>query len=105
MASANPMVEFQHAVERASSRNIDTVPCALATVSADGLPSLRIVLVKYFDARGFVFHTNYNSRKGRELDANPLTHLPGNTSITQEIERRIYPMVLRRLVDESTPTP
>jgi pyridoxamine 5'-phosphate oxidase len=70
MASANPMVEFQHAVERASSRNIDTVPCALATVGADGLPSLRIVLVKYFDARGFVFHTNYNSRKGRELAAN-----------------------------------
>lgn len=70
MASADPITEFQHAVERASQRNIDTVPCALATAGSDGLPSLRIVLVKYFDARGFIFHTNYNSRKGRELAAN-----------------------------------
>lgn len=70
MASADPITEFQHAVERATSRSIDTVPCALATVGADGAPSLRIVLVKYFDARGWVFHTNYNSRKGRELAGN-----------------------------------
>ncbi|MEA2313856.1 MAG: pyridoxamine 5-phosphate oxidase [Solirubrobacteraceae bacterium] len=44
---------------------------ALATASADALPSLRMVLVKGFDERGFVFYTNYASRKGRELGANP----------------------------------
>lgn len=70
MASANPITEFQHAVERATSRGVDTVPVALATVGADARPSLRIVLCKYVDARGFIFHTNYNSRKGRELSGN-----------------------------------
>ncbi|HEX4806984.1 MAG TPA: pyridoxamine 5'-phosphate oxidase [Conexibacter sp.] len=43
----------------------------LATATADGRPSARAVLLKGIDARGFVFYTNYESRKGRELDANP----------------------------------
>ena len=43
----------------------------LATVTADGRPSARIVLVKTHDESGFVFHSNYHSRKGRELAANP----------------------------------
>jgi len=43
---------------------------ALATVNADGRPSVRIVLLKEFDERGFVFYTNYHGRKGRELLAN-----------------------------------
>ncbi len=44
---------------------------ALATASPGGAPSVRIVLVKHFDERGFVFFSNYDSRKGRELAANP----------------------------------
>ena len=44
---------------------------AVATASADGAPSVRMVLVKGFDERGFVFFTNYASRKGMELAANP----------------------------------
>lgn len=44
---------------------------ALATVDADGLPDLRMVLMKGFDADGFVFYTNLGSRKGRELEAIP----------------------------------
>jgi pyridoxamine 5'-phosphate oxidase len=44
---------------------------ALATAAPSGAPSVRMVLLKGFDAAGFVFHTNYASRKGRELDANP----------------------------------
>lgn len=44
---------------------------ALATASADGAPSARMVLVKGFDERGFVFYSGYESRKGRELAANP----------------------------------
>lgn len=44
---------------------------ALATATPDGCPSARMVLLKGFDERGFVFFTNYDSRKGRELAANP----------------------------------
>ena len=44
---------------------------ALATASADGVPSVRMVLVKDFDERGFVFFSSYTSRKGREIAANP----------------------------------
>jgi len=44
---------------------------ALATATADGAPSVRFVLLKGLDRRGFVFFTNYESRKGRELAGNP----------------------------------
>jgi pyridoxamine 5'-phosphate oxidase len=44
---------------------------AVATATPDGAPSVRMVLVKQFDARGFVFFTNYESRKAGELTANP----------------------------------
>jgi pyridoxamine 5'-phosphate oxidase len=47
----------------------------LATVNADGQPTARIVLLKGFDHRGFEFHSNYTSRKGRELDENPRASL------------------------------
>ena len=43
----------------------------VATASPDGVPSARLVLLKGFDQRGFVFYTNYESRKARELAANP----------------------------------
>ena len=43
----------------------------LATATPDGIPSARIVLLKGFDERGFVFFTNYESQKGRELAENP----------------------------------
>lgn len=44
---------------------------ALSTVTKDGIPSSRIVLLKNFDERGFVFFTNYESRKGQEISENP----------------------------------
>lgn len=44
---------------------------ALATATPEGHPSVRMVLLKDFDERGFVFYTNYESRKARELEANP----------------------------------
>ena len=47
----------------------------LATVGANGRPSTRIVLIKGFDARGIVWYTNYESRKGRELAGNPYAAL------------------------------
>jgi len=71
MASANPITEFLNAIERARAHQVDTAPAALATADAEGRPSVRMVLVRGIDERGFVFHTNYTSRKGRELDINP----------------------------------
>lgn len=56
-----------------ATRAGDPEPTAmsLATADADGRPSARTVLLKAFDARGFVFYTNYDSRKGQQLTANP----------------------------------
>jgi len=48
---------------------------ALSTVSSDGRPSSRIVLLKRYDENGFVFFTNYESRKGKELETNPYASL------------------------------
>jgi pyridoxamine 5'-phosphate oxidase len=47
----------------------DPTAMSLATVDADGAPNVRMVLMKGFDARGFVFYTNVDSQKGQELDA------------------------------------
>jgi len=59
----------------------EPVATALATASAAGAPSVRMVLLREAGDRGFVFFTNYGSRKGRELAENPraalLVHLPG----------------------------
>ena len=71
MSSADPITEFLSAVERARAHQVDTAPVALATVDSEGRPSLRMVLLRGADERGFVFHTNYDSRKGRELAGNP----------------------------------
>src|SRR4051812_300671 len=58
----------------------------LATASAEGVPSARIVLLKTIDARGFAFFTNRRSRKGRELDANPRAAL---VFFWPELERQV----------------
>jgi pyridoxamine 5'-phosphate oxidase len=71
MASADPITEFLNAVERAKAHQVDTAPVVLATADSDGRPAARLVLLRGADARGFVFFTNYNSRKGRELTHNP----------------------------------
>jgi len=64
----------------------DVNAMTLATVSAEGLPSSRTVLLKGVDARGFIFFTNYDSRKGRELAANPNAAL---TFFWPELERQV----------------
>jgi pyridoxamine 5'-phosphate oxidase len=56
-------------VERAGVREPQAM--ALATSTPDGVPSVRMVLLKGYDERGFVFYTNYRSRKGVELAGNP----------------------------------
>ena len=57
--------------EAETSEPNDPNAMALATVGADGMPSVRMVLLKGFDAEGFVFYTNLESRKAHELAANP----------------------------------
>jgi pyridoxamine 5'-phosphate oxidase len=57
--------------EAAESGIIEAERMALATATRDGRPSVRIVLLKGIDDEGIQFFTNYGSRKGRELDANP----------------------------------
>ena len=56
---------------------------SLATVDADGLPNVRMVLMKGFDERGFVFYTNVDSQKGRELDANPARRVAVSLEINE----------------------
>ncbi len=70
MSHADPILEFLDAAERARAHQIDTAPVSLATADTRGRPSVRMVLLRGADERGFVFFTNYRSRKGRELDAN-----------------------------------
>ena len=68
----DPIARFHHEFERArAAEKIDITAMALATASKDGVPSVRYVLLKHVDERGFVFYTNRESRKGAELDANP----------------------------------
>jgi pyridoxamine 5'-phosphate oxidase len=71
-ADLNPFVQFHHWLEQAISGQLpEPNSMTLATVSSDGKPSARIVLLKAFDERGVVFFTNYLSRKGLELAVNP----------------------------------
>jgi pyridoxamine 5'-phosphate oxidase len=67
-------------------RPADTNAMTLATVDKDGKPSTRTVLLKSVDERGFVFFTNYDSRKGRELAENPNAAL---TFFWPELERQV----------------
>lgn len=71
----DPVEQYLEAAERARGAGIDTAPIALATADSTGCPSVRIVLLRGVDARGFVFYTNYGSRKARELTANPRASL------------------------------
>jgi pyridoxamine 5'-phosphate oxidase len=67
----DPIARFHELLAQAKAVSREVLPeptaFALGTVNADGHPSVRIVLLKAVDARGFVFYTNYESRKGREL--------------------------------------
>lgn len=71
-AHADPFVQFQRWFDEALKAQLpEPNAMTLATVSASGTPSARIVLLKEVGGGGFVFYTNYESRKGRELAENP----------------------------------
>lgn len=72
MMEPNPIDEFHQWFNLASTSHIsEPNAMLLATASADGFPSARVVLLKEVNERGFVFFTNYQSRKGQELLSNP----------------------------------
>lgn len=71
----DPFAQFDRWFDQMRSLDADATSMTLATATADGRPSARIVLLKALDARGFVFYTNYNSRKGQELAENPRASL------------------------------
>ena len=71
-ALAEPFARFGEWMQRAMSAGVaEPTAMALATADAEGRPSVRMVLLKGFDEQGFVFYTNLESRKARELAANP----------------------------------
>lgn len=74
--AADPVVQFEAwFTAAAESRMTQPNAMILATASPEGRPSARTVLLKHFDDRGFLFYTNYGSRKGTELAENPRASL------------------------------
>ena len=70
--SSDPFEQFQRSVDDVlAAKILDWETITVATASADGIPSARTVFLRGFDERGFVFYTNYQSRKGRNLAENP----------------------------------
>jgi pyridoxamine 5'-phosphate oxidase len=87
MAGDDPLMLFTTWFSEAETAEIDEVNAmVLSTCGADGQPHSRIVLLKGLDANGFVFFTNYNSGKGRELAANPKASL---VFFWKELERQV----------------
>jgi pyridoxamine 5'-phosphate oxidase len=75
-SAADPLQQFQLWLDQALSAELpEPNAMTLATVGANGRPSTRIVLIKGVDARGFVWYTNYGSRKGQELAHQPFAAL------------------------------
>ena len=75
-AAGLPLHQFEAWLQQALDAQVpEPTAMTLATVGADGRPSTRVVLVKGVDARGLVWYTNFNSRKGQDLASNPMAAL------------------------------
>ncbi len=93
--------QFTRWWDEAVASNIDEVNAmTLATATPNGIPSARIVLLKGYDEKGFVFFTNYQSQKGKELAANPHAAL---VFFWKELERqvRIEGVIEKTVAEES----
>jgi pyridoxamine 5'-phosphate oxidase len=85
--SHDPIVQFSRWFAEAQAADVpEPNAMTLATATPDGAPSARIVLLKGFDERGFVFFSDYRSRKGAELEANPRAAL---VFYWEELERQV----------------
>lgn len=86
-ASPDPVEQFERWWDQAINSGIDEINAmTLATVNAKGAPTARMVLLKGYDRNGFVFFTNYESQKARDLEKNPLACL---VFFWKELERQI----------------
>lgn len=86
-AAADPITQFSKWWKQALKADIGEVNAmTLATASADGMPAARIVLLKDYDPKGFVFFTNYESYKGQQLAENPKACL---VFFWKELERQV----------------
>jgi pyridoxamine 5'-phosphate oxidase len=101
-ADADPFVQFGAWLNDALAARERDEPTAmtLATADAAGVPSARTVLLKGFDSAGFTWFTNYHSRKGRELAANPVASLCFRWAV-QERQVIVCGPVTRVSADES----
>ena len=100
-ANPNPFKQFEIWMNDVIESELDHLNAmTLSTVSKDGFPSSRVVLLKSFDEEGFVFYTNYSSQKGLELIANPKASL---NFFWSELERqvRIQGSVVKTSVKDS----
>ncbi len=83
----NPILQFEAWMKDAQAAHLkEPNAMTLATATPEGLPSARVVLLKEVSDAGFVFYTNYASRKSRELEANPFAAL---TFYWPELERQV----------------
>ena len=85
-SDADPFAQFSVWFEQVRAVEADPTAMALATSTRDGRPSVRTVLLKGVDAGGFVFYTNYHSRKARELDQ---TGRAGLLFVWRAVERQV----------------
>ena len=100
-AVASPFIQFEKWWKEAVEAEVEEVNAmTLATASSDGIPSARIVLLKDFSDNGFVFFTNYESFKARQLEENPKACL---VFFWKELERqvRITGLVRRTIASDS----
>lgn len=86
-AKASPFEQFGLWFDQALEQNVpEPTTMTLATADRQGRPSARVVLLKGFDEAGFVFYTNYNSRKGQDLAVQPWASL---NFFWQQLERQV----------------
>lgn len=82
----NPFQQFEQWFQTAVQSEVPEPNAMTLSTVAEGRPASRVVLLKDFDARGFVFYTNYESNKGKEMAANPMVAL---TFWWAELERQV----------------
>ncbi|MBN4065809.1 pyridoxamine 5'-phosphate oxidase [Candidatus Amoebophilus asiaticus] len=95
----NPIFQFKKWFEEALEKSDLPHPEAmtLSTADAEGKPSARIILLKYYDESGFVFYTNYDSSKGKELAENPYAAM---TFYWPKLERQVRISGMVEKIDE-----
>ena len=86
--ATDPVTQFEHWFEDTKNAGYRMANAmTLATVGINSYPSMRLVLLKFFDQQGFVFYTNYESRKAREISENPKVslHFPWH-----DLDRQVF---------------